>query len=359
MSNIYSALQKRLDMYSLGFPETESKVEIDLLKNLFSEQEARLFLELTPALETAEVIAVRIGKEVSETERQLNSMVKKGLLFKKTKDGIAKYSAIPFMHGLLEFQINRMDKNLALLFQQYYDEALNKAVAKSANMFLRPVPVVEQTIIRLDATVETKSPVASFEDAAAIIQKAPVIAVAHCVCRKEKNIIGKGCGKPIETCFMFGSMAEYYIENNLGRKLSADEAVSIVKNAQRQGLVTQPGTAQNPAGMCSCCGDCCGVLLSIKKFPKPAEMVFSNYYAETTDNCSACGLCSDMCQMEAIEIKDKAHVNKDRCIGCGLCVLSCPNEGIQLIQKEQTKKIPPTTSGEQMIEMAKQRGLIK
>ena len=309
---------------------------------------------MTPALETAEVIAVRIGKEVSETERQLNSMVKKGLLFKKTKDGIAKYSAIPFMHGLLEFQINRMDKNLALLFQQYYDEALNKAVAKSANMFLRPVPVVEQTIIRLDATVETKSPVASFEDAAAIIQKAPVIAVAHCVCRKEKNIIGKGCGKPIETCFMFGSMAEYYIENNLGRKLSADEAVSIVKNAQRQGLVTQPGTAQNPAGMCSCCGDCCGVLLSIKKFPKPAEMVFSNYYAETTDNCSACGLCTDMCQMEAIEIKDKAHVNKIAALV--VVYVFCPVQMKEFsLYRKSKQKIPPTTSGEQMIEMAKQR----
>ncbi len=358
MSDIYASLQKRLDTYSLGFPETESKVEIELLKNLFSEEEAHLFMQLSPALETAEVIAARIGREVTETQQKLEQMVKRGLLFKKTKDGIPKYGAIPFMHGLLEFQIKRLDRNLALLFQQYYDEALNKAVAKSANMFLRPVPVVSNATVRINATVETKAPVASFEDAVAIIQKAPVIAVAECVCRKEKKIIGKGCNKPIETCFMFSSMAEYYIENNIGRQVSADEAIAIVKNAQKHGLVTQPGTAQNPAGMCSCCGDCCGVLLSIKRFPKPAEMVFTNYYAESNDNCSACGLCTQMCQMEAITVTDKAHVNKDRCIGCGLCALACPLEAIGLVQKSEEKRIPPKTSAEQMLEMAKQRGII-
>ncbi len=66
-------------------------------------------------------------------------------------------------------------------------------------------------------------------------------------------------------------------------------------------------------------------------------MVFSNYYAESNDNCTACGNCIDMCQMEAIEITDIAHVNTDRCIGCGLCVMACPNEAISLIAKGEKK----------------------
>lgn len=349
MEDIYRALQKRLDMYSLGFPETQSKIEITILKKLFSEEDAKLFLELSPMLETAESIASRTGRELNQLSAHLDDMVKRGLLFKKTKDGIAKYGAIPFIHGVFEFQVKRLSKDLALLLEQYYEEGLSRAVAKSTNMFLRPIPVNE--------SIETKSTVAPFEDAVQIIKQAAVIAVADCICRKEKKIVGKGCDKPMETCLMFGSMAEYYIDNNLGRKISADEAIAIVKNAQKHGMVTQPGTAQNPAGMCSCCGDCCAVLLSIKRFPKPSEMVFSNYYAESNDNCTACGNCIDMCQMEAIEITDIAHVNTDRCIGCGLCVMACPNEAISLIAKGE-KKIPPKTSGEQMMEMAKQRGVL-
>jgi NAD-dependent dihydropyrimidine dehydrogenase PreA subunit len=350
MEDIYTALQKRLDMYSLGFPETQSKIEITILKKLFSEEDAKLFLELSPMLETAESISTRTGHDITQLSSHLEDMVKRGLLFKKTKDGIAKYGAIPFIHGLFEFQVKRLNKDLAILLEQYYEEGLFKAVAKSTNMFLRPIPVNE--------SIETKSTVAPFEDAVAIINQAPVIAVADCICRKEKKIVGKGCDKPMETCLMFGSMAEYYIENNLGRKISADEAIAIVKNAQKHGMVTQPGTAQNPAGMCSCCGDCCAVLLSIKRFPKPAEMVFSNYFAQTNDNCTSCGSCVDMCQMDAIEITDTAHVNLDRCIGCGLCTIACPNEAIKLVQKSEEKKIPPKTSGEQMMEMAKQRGIL-
>lgn len=349
MENIYTALQKRLDMYSLGFPETQSKIEITILKKLFSEEDAKLFLELSPMLETAESIATRTGRQLNELTHHLEDMVKRGLLFKKTKDGISKYGAIPFIHGVFEFQVKRLSKDLALLLEQYYEEGLSRAVAKSTNLFLHPIPVYE--------SVESKSTVAPFEDAAQIIKQASVIAVADCICRKEKKMIGKGCDKPMETCLMFGSMAEYYIDNNLGRKISADEAIAIVKNAQKHGMVTQPGTAQNPAGMCSCCGDCCAVLLSIKRFPKPAQMVFSNYYAQSNDNCTACGNCVDMCQMEAIEITDIAHVNLDRCIGCGLCVIACPNDAIKLVKKDEAK-IPPKTSGEQMMEMAKQRGIL-
>ncbi|MGQ9843005.1 MAG: hypothetical protein ACUVRK_05510 [Spirochaetota bacterium] len=206
MDDIYAALQKRLDMYSLGFPQTQSKIEITILKKLFSHDDAKLFLELSPMLETAQNIATRIGKSLEEIERHLDDMAKRGLIFKKTKEGISKYGAIPFIHGVFEFQVKRINKDLALLLEQYYEEGLSQAVAKNTNMFLSPIPVNE--------SIESKSTVAPFEDAASIIKQASVIAVADCICRKEKKIIGKGCDKPLETCLIFGSMAEYYIDNN-------------------------------------------------------------------------------------------------------------------------------------------------
>lgn len=349
--SVFEELQKRLDMYSLGFPETKSKIEIAILKKLFSEEDASLFLELSPALESAESIAARLGKNKQELEPRLSDMAQRGLLFKRTRDGIAKYGAIPFIHGIFEFQVKRLNRELAELLEQYYEEGLSRAVGTNANMFLRPVPV--------NRSIELKNAIAPFEDAVEILRRAPVIAVAECICRKEKKIVGKGCDKPMEVCFMFGSMAEYYIEQNLGRKIELEEAIAILTEAQKLGMVTQPGTAQNPAGMCSCCGDCCAVLLSLKKFPKPAEMVFSNYTAKVSDDCTACGSCADICQMDAISIGDRAEINPDRCIGCGLCVIACSIEAVRLEQKDQNKKVPPKNSAEQMMEMAKMRGILK
>ena len=51
MENIYEKLRIRLDELATGYPETESKVEIRLLERLFTEEEAELFLQLSPILE--------------------------------------------------------------------------------------------------------------------------------------------------------------------------------------------------------------------------------------------------------------------------------------------------------------------
>ncbi len=65
--------------------------------------------------------------------------------------------------------------------------------------------------------------------------------------------------------------------------------------------------------------------------------------------------------MEAIAMnKDGvAQVDLDRCIGCGLCVTTCPSEAIVLIPKpDANRRIPPATSMDQMMQIAKKRGLI-
>ena len=41
MAEVYEKLRERLDMFPQGFPKTQSGVELEILENLFSEEEAK------------------------------------------------------------------------------------------------------------------------------------------------------------------------------------------------------------------------------------------------------------------------------------------------------------------------------
>ncbi len=354
MDTVYSKLRERLDTYSFGFPATASGIEITILKKLFTENDADFFLKLSQKLESAEEISSRTGLPVEQTRSTLEDLSERGLIFRQDSAGKIRYGAIPFMHGIVEFQIKKLDREFSGLLERFFMEAYNKNIADNADLFLRVIPVQKY--------IDVEHHIASYNDVSAILDKIDVIAVADCFCRKQKKFLGAGCSRPSETCFMFGSMAEYYIDNNLGRRVSRDEALKIVKEAQKSGLVTQPSTSQNPAGMCNCCGDCCAILGAIKKYPSPAELVFSNHYSSIKqDNCIGCGSCVDICPMEALSLNGSgtAEIDIQRCIGCGLCLMACGYEAVALCEKTGSeKKEVPANTKEQMFQMAKKRGLI-
>ncbi len=355
MSNpIFRTLQERLDQYSMGFPKTQSGIEIKILEKLFSIDDAKMFLQLSPMLETPDKVSSRVETSPEETSDILADMAQRGLLFSLKKGDTIRYGAIPFVHGLFEFQINKMDRELAAMVRQYMDEEFKDALSFSLSNFLRVIPVHK--------SLETRTQVAAYEDAIQILEKADPIVISDCSCRKSSRLIGNACEKPIEVCFMLGSMGQYYLDHDMGRKIDIKEAGEILTMAHDAGLITQPATSQNPSGMCNCCGDCCGPLTSLKGHPKPAELVFSNHYAQVDEAlCTGCETCLERCQMDAIFLNDEVHavVNRDRCIGCGLCVTTCPTEAIVLEQKnEQTYQVPPKTSLEQMMTMAQKRGVI-
>ncbi len=349
---VFRQLQKQLDQYSLGFPETESGIEIHILEKLFSIDHAEIFLQLTPMLETPEAIAPKIQMDTYQAAEVLAEMAEKGLLFSLRKADTIRYGAIPFVHGLFEFQINKMDRELAAMVRQYMDEEFKRSLSSSLSSFLRVIPVQK--------SVDGRSRVAAYEDAVKVLENADPIVITECACRKPSKMIDTACDKPLEVCFMFGSMGQYYLDHDMGRQINAAEGARILAHAHDQGLVTQPATAQNPSGMCNCCGDCCGPLSSLKGHPRPAQMVFSNHFARVDqDLCTGCETCLERCQMDAFLMDEKTQINPDRCIGCGLCVTTCPTEAITLEQKpEADYQEPPANSFEQMVSMAQKRGVI-
>jgi Pyruvate/2-oxoacid:ferredoxin oxidoreductase delta subunit len=352
--DIFRQLQQRLDHYSMGFPATDSGIEIKILRYLFSEDEAALFLGLTPILDTSGHIADSLGQPVEIVTARLEDMAEKGLLFRLIKGATVKYGAIPFVHGLFEFQVNDLQPELAAMVEQYFAEGFDQAMQTGADHFLRPIPVQK--------SIAVFHQVAAYEDAVAILESKPLIVVADCICRKSKGLIGQGCDKPLEACFMFGSMARYYLDRRLGREVSLEEAVAIMERCRAAGLVTQPASAQNPSGMCNCCGDCCGVLRALNKHPRPAEMVLSNHtLAVEEDACTGCTTCLERCQMSALRLNadETAEVDAGRCIGCGLCVTACPAAALELRPKPKEEiRIPPPSMGEQMMNLARKRGIL-
>lgn len=349
--DIYRELQERLNLYSVGFPATTSGVEIRILKKLFSSDDAFVFLKMTHLLEPAKDVAGNLGMSVQEAEEKLADMASRGLLFSRKKDGQTLYGATPFVHGIFEYQVTRVDKEFAELMEEYGNEAFGDAIAGNASGFLRTIPVQE--------SIETENRVASYDDAIEIIKSKKTIVVADCACRKVSDTIDQSCGKLMAACMLFDTMAEYYIEHNLGRQITVEEAIDIQKEGQKQGLVTQPATAQNPAGMCLCCGDCCGILRALNDQPKPAEIVNSNHYAVLERaTCNGCKVCVKRCQMGALtmDIEGFALLNPDRCIGCGLCVTTCPAEALTLEVKTKKEQYTlPSDSMGQMMAIAQKR----
>ncbi len=227
---IYQKLREKLDQYSCGFPLTESGVEFKILERIFTEEEAAMFLGLNLQLETAEEIARRLGTPSDVVGPLLQRMKEKGNVFYWHKGETFKYGAVPFILGLYEFQLNRMDKELAGLCEQYFTEAFLKSIG-AVDPLMRAIPI--------HRSLEVSHPIATYEDSRRVIQNKNIISLAKCICRVQQGLVDKGCGKPLEVCLSFGASAQHYIDQGLGHRITAEEP----------GLVIQHSNSQNPGGV--------------------------------------------------------------------------------------------------------------
>lgn len=349
MTDVYKRLATHLDNLPASFPATDSGVEQRILKQLFTPDEAEAALALSLFPESADSIAKRLGKDQPAIEELLFRMSKKGLI-RRSERAPFKYMAAQFITGIWEFNVNSLDEELIHDVNAYIPQIWEKNWAKQKTQQLRVIPVSK--------SVPPEMNVMPYEQAEKIIKQQSDLAVAPCICRKEQQMIGHGCDRPLETCLMLGAIAVYYEQNGLGRPISQEEALSILSRGVEAGLVLQPSNSQNPFVICMCCGCCCLVLKNLNKLDEPAAVAITNYYAMVEkDTCIGCGNCEIICQMGAIKVEDEsAVVNLARCIGCGLCVAMCDLDATMLVQKGEAQRfcIPADTT-EQYMRIAQER----
>ena len=174
--NVYEKLRERLDNLGPGFPVSSSGVEMKILKKLFTEEEAEFFLNLAPLLEDPKDTARRLGRDPVQTAELMERMAQKGLLFRNRKGESVRYAAVPYVVGIFEFQLNRMDKEFARDMEEYMQESFDLTVESHKTPILRTIPIQKDLV--------AEWPVAPYEDAMAIIDRKETIAVCPCICRK-------------------------------------------------------------------------------------------------------------------------------------------------------------------------------
>ncbi len=330
--NVYVRLREHLDQMPIGYPKTESGVELKILKKLFAAEEAETAVLLTPFPEEAEQIAKRANEDTAVLNRRLADMSNNGLIFRIRRDDRTFYQLAPFMIGFYEYSVSKIDAELAGLFKAYFDTAFLSELGISNVPGFKVIPIQEN--ISADQTL---APYHTLENK---IRAARKISVADCICRKESRLTGNGCDYPLETCLNFGVAAEYYIEIGIGREIDADEAIRILKEADEAGLVHAGANSKHLSNICNCCPCCCASLKGITQKGHDKHRYMNALYEAIIDYeaCTECEECIETCPVEAISMADVVMVDRDKCLGCGLCAGNCPGEAIAMTLREDREE---------------------
>jgi len=354
--DVYESLQEKLNTHPLGAPKRGEFLEI--LRLLFTPEEAELALHLPFTPQRVSEIAAAIDRSVEEVIRLCERMADKTLIYAyetRTKNE-RMYMLFPTAPGLFEFPIMKNAVNpgsladvdfehLNELWWQYHENGWGMEMGNSPTPMARVIPVQQ--------AIPTTLRVFPYEEAAHYIRTSKYIGLSACPCRVSQQ----KCDNPIDICMPLGYSAKYLAERGAARLISQEEGMQVLQRAEDAGLVHCCSNTRDKIDyICNCCPCCCGILGVVTRLQGAISRPESNFYATIQiENCTGCGICIDRCPMKAITVDDVAVIDQSLCIGCGLCVSGCDFEATLLARKEKSVE-PPADIRVMLSRMAAEKG---
>lgn len=358
---------------SLPIPINDTMLK--LLKLLIDEGQLDFILAFkSKPSQTMEELKKNSKMSENNIKIHVEKLAKKGFLLNQPNSkGILVYRLMPLiMVGAFEYtfmkkiSFSEEEKEIANLFSQLFDE-LAEFIQKNYDTVLplfQRMPPFDRTVPFLDKNIEgeeiqimvnkdievPEEKIMVTQKVEVIIEKFDEIAVGHCFCRHYQDLLSNPCKQTElrENCFTFGKSARYVVEQGFGRMISKDEALSILKHSENDGLVHKAwhphsDISKAETSICNCCKCCCGTF-DWWRNGAIAMINSTNYLSEIDKNkCVGCGTCLEKCPVEAIQGDDnnKAERKAEWCIGCGVCAHFCPENAISLLEGPRKVFVPP------------------
>jgi ferredoxin len=369
--DLFRELGRKIDGLTTRAPWNDTFYAI--LKELYTEQDARLVINMPYGLATIERIERVTGIPRPVLQKQLDDVCERGLVMDVCIHGSYYYLLSPIVVGIFEFTLMRtrgdMDvTKIAKLFDAYLAEG--SFFAANAG---RGERVAVMRAVPHDGSIgEEYVEVLDYEKATAIIEASGRYAQGLCSCRHEKEHAGeRTCTAPLDSCSTLGPIGvDFMVRHGFAREVSKTEMLENIARSRELGLVlSADNVRQNVSFMCHCCRCCCQVILGVTKHGYPNTLMTSSYVAQADrDKCRGCGICSRRCPIEAIprvpdaDPRFKKHgrpeVDESLCVGCGVCTLKCRFGAITLRPRPQ-RVLHPEDRFERIILQCLEKGTLQ
>jgi Pyruvate/2-oxoacid:ferredoxin oxidoreductase delta subunit len=315
--------------------QPDSKYIPKILQYLTTDQQAEMLMALP---KTAAQLAEQFGLSTEDAEAAIDDLYRKGLAFGKEKDGEMLWRAPMHLAQFHDATIvwPEATEEFLELWRIYMEEEWPQLAPGLAKILPRPFTRVIPVEASLDGG---KAKVLAPENVRQIIADADKIAVTKCTCR----LTMKKCDAPIDVCLQINKGAQYTIDRGSGREVSKEEAMKIIEDTEKAGLIhVTMNKADVGHFICNCCGCCCQSFTML--ISDNVNLCDPSRYAPQVDadTCTGCGTCADRCYFSAIAVNDDnlAQVNVEQCLGCGQCAFICPEEAITMVEERSTDFIP-------------------
>ncbi len=368
----YDSLIERYKTWIYDVPAPEDFTR--LLKLRCTPDEAA-FLSAFPFMpHTMEQLKEKFHMSADELIAKMEPLIKKGFIFEAQGKSGPGY----FLNdnNFANFQVpgwvginDELNREYASLAHRYYINHMSHEMMKHPTKGLRAIPIAE--------TIKDTKQILPYEDILAFIDKEDFFIVSTCDCRHRHNLDPdfEKCSHVTMNCLHFGSLGRYMLKYGMGKEISKQQTLEILKDAADAGLVHGISNYKTKIDtICNCCSCCCLFLERAAVLPSILRgHQRSNYVVvHNAETCKLCGLCEKRCPVEAVKIKkippsngsickiqDAGKVfeyDREKCIGCGVCAHKCPMQSRKLQRRNETGEDIPETRTEAGSRMLRERG---
>ncbi len=370
--DVYRKLGAKIDNLSFRTPWSETFHA--LLKELYAPEEADLVVRMPFTLTPFDRLRSITGYDEIQLRNLLENLCSKGLVMDLWLSGSFHYMPSPLVIGVFELTMMRSapdqdGKKISRLFHDYMIGQKTFLAANSAQGekigLMRTIP--HEDMIDRENYVE----ILDYEQASSIIDGQKTFAIGTCSCRHTATHTGtKTCNVPLDTCSSFGVAAEFLLRRGFAKNVSKAEMTDIVARSKELGLVLNVDNVQkNISYLCHCCGDCCHLLVGMKKSGFTNVVITSSFLPETNqETCTGCGRCARACPIDArtMHADDRPGARRKKrpvtdaamCLGCGVCALKCRSSALFLVRRKK-RIITPETTFERIILQCLERGTLQ